>query len=111
MTYNTDNIFAKILRKEIPTDFIYEDDYVVAFKDIHPKAPVHLLVLPKGAYTDYTDMLSNADEEEILGFSRAIVAVARQNGLVEGGYRIVFNVGAGAGQEVPHLHAHILAGF
>lgn len=111
MTYNTDNIFAKILRKEIPTDFIYEDDYAVAFKDIHPKAPVHLLVLPKGAYTDYTDMLSNADEEEILGFSRAIVAVARQTGLVEGGYRIVFNVGAGAGQEVPHLHAHILAGF
>lgn len=111
MTYNPDNIFAKILRKEIKTDFIYEDDYAVAFKDIHPKAPVHLLVLPKGSYMDYTDMLTNASEEEILGFSNAIVAVARQNNLIEKGYRIVFNVGSGAGQEVPHLHAHILAGF
>ena len=111
MTYNPDNIFAKILRKEIKTDFVYEDDYAVAFKDIHPKAPIHLLVLPKGSYMDYTDMLTNASKEEILGFSNAIVAVARQNNLIDKGYRIVFNVGSGAGQEVPHLHAHILAGF
>ena len=111
MTYNSDNVFAKILRKEIPSDFIYEDAFTVAFKDIHPKAPVHLLVLPKGAYTDYNDFIINAPKEEFIGFFKAIQTVAAQNNLVEGGYRIVFNVGSGAGQEVPHLHAHILAKF
>ena len=111
MAYDSDNVFAKILRKEIPSEFIYEDDFAVAFKDIHPKAPVHLLVLPKGAYTDYNDFTLNASKEEFFGFFKAIQQVAAQNGLVDGGYRIVFNVGSGAGQEVPHLHAHILAQF
>ena len=111
MTYDSNNVFAKILRKEIPSEFIYEDDFAVAFKDIHPKAPVHLLVLPKGAYTDYNDFILNASEKERTGFFKAIQTVAKQNNLIEDGYRIVFNVGSGAGQEVPHLHAHILARF
>lgn len=109
MTYDANNVFAKILKGEIPTNKLYEDDYAIAFYDIHPKAPVHVLVVPKAAYTDFNDLMARADADEINGIFKAVEAVARQLGVVSGGYKLLMNVGAGAGQEVPHLHIHILA--
>lgn len=108
--YDNDNIFAKILRNEIPNDTVYEDDYVLAFRDISPQAPVHALVIPKGAYVDMDDFSANASPEEITGFTRGIGIVARELGLAENGYRAIANVGADANTEVPHLHVHILGG-
>lgn len=110
MSYDTNNIFARILHKEIPSHFIYEDEFAVAFNDINPKAPVHVLVIPRGAYTDYTDFIKRATRDEIDGFMRAIAHVAEQLNVTESGYRLIFNAGPDSGQEVPHLHAHILAG-
>lgn len=107
--YDTNNIFAKILRGEIPSSFVYEDNYVVAFKDIHPKASVHLLVVPRSPYTDYNDFMTHAKHDEVVGVSKAIQAVAAQENLIDAGYQIMVNVGPGAGQEVPHLHFHILS--
>lgn len=109
-TYDESNVFAKMLKGDIPVNKIYEDDYTIAFKDIHPKAPVHLLVIPKGSYTDFSDFSTNAPAEEIAGFFKAVGAVAKEQGLVDGGYRLVMNTGRDGGQEVPHLHVHILAG-
>lgn len=108
--YDENNVFAKMLKGDIPVNKIYEDDFAIAFKDIHPKAPVHLLVIPKGAYTDFSDFSTNAPAEEIAGFFKAVGAVAKGQGLVDGGYRLVMNTGRDGGQEVPHLHVHILAG-
>ena len=108
--YDPNNIFAKILRGEIPCKAVYEDDYVLAFPDIQPKAPVHVLVIPKGAYMSLSDFLQTADAAEIAGFFRAVGVVVDQLGIAPGGYRTIANTGLNGGQEVPHFHLHILAG-
>jgi diadenosine tetraphosphate (Ap4A) HIT family hydrolase len=108
--YDDSNIFARILRGELPSNKVYEDDQVLAFNDINPLAPTHILVIPKGAYVSWDDFSEKASEAEIAGFVRAIGKIAREAGLVEQGYRVLANVGMNSGQEVPHLHAHIFAG-
>lgn len=108
--YDRDNVFAKILRGEIPSDKVYEDEWAYAFNDIAPQAPTHVLVIPKGEYVSWDDFSQRASDAEIGGFVRAVGKVAREAGLVEPGYRLLANVGAHGGQEVPHLHAHIFAG-
>ncbi|SLN18381.1 histidine triad nucleotide-binding protein [Oceanibacterium hippocampi] len=110
MAYDENNIFARILRGELPCNKVYEDDHALAFHDINPQAPVHVLVVPKGAYVDFDDFAHNASAEEQLGFTRAIGTVARQLGVVEQGFRLVTNNGAFAGQIVPHYHVHIFGG-
>lgn len=108
--YNPANIFAKILRGEIPCSKVYEDEHALAFHDINPQAPVHLLVIPKGAYVSWDDFSARASEGEIAGFVRAVGRVAREQGLVEPGYRLLANIGMNGGQEVPHLHVHLFGG-
>jgi diadenosine tetraphosphate (Ap4A) HIT family hydrolase len=108
--YDDQNIFAKILRGEIPAKKVYEDEYALAFHDIAPQAPHHILVIPMGAYVSWDDFSGNASDAEIVGFVRAVGSVARAAGLVEPGYRLLANTGLDAGQEVPHLHVHIFAG-
>ena len=110
MAYDRDNIFAKILRGEIPCDKVYEDDHVLAFKDINPLAPHHILVIPKGAYVSLDDFTSRAGDVEITALMRAAGKIARDLGLAESGYRILANTGEEGGQEVPHLHIHIFGG-
>lgn len=109
MTYDNENVFAKILRGEIPTNKLYEDEYTIAFADIRPKAPTHVLVVPKNAYIDFNDLMAKASPEEVNGIFTAVRNVAKQLDVVECGYRLLMNVGSGAGQEVPHLHIHILS--
>ena len=106
--YDDNNIFARILRGEIPSTRIYEDDYAYAFPDINPAAPTHILVIPKGPYVSWDDFSEKASDAEIAGYVRAIGKIARD--YVSDGYRILANVGVNSGQEVPHLHAHIFAG-
>ncbi len=108
--YDPDNIFAKILRGEIPCDKVFEDEHALAFNDIAPQAPVHVLVIPKGQYVSWDDFSARAAADEIAGFVRAVGRVARDLGLVEPGYRLLANVGANGGQEVPHLHVHLFGG-
>jgi len=108
MTYDTNNIFAKILRNEIPCKKVYEDNHVLAFHDIAPKAPVHILVLPKGAYTDMDDFSRRAGADEIAALFRALGQIARDHKLDQSGYRVI--CGINGGQEVPHLHLHLLGG-
>ncbi|MCE2509506.1 MAG: histidine triad nucleotide-binding protein [Alphaproteobacteria bacterium] len=108
--YDPNNIFAKILRGEIPCDKVHEDDHALAFHDINPQAPVHVLVIPKGDYVSMADFSDRATPEEIAGFFRAVGKVARELGLEEGGYRILANHGANAHQEVPHFHVHVFGG-
>ena len=108
--YDHDNIFAKIIRGEIPCNKVYEDEHVLAFHDINPQTPVHILVLPKGAYVSFDDFSEKASAEEIAAFVRAAGQIARDNGLVAPGYRVLANNGADANQEVPHLHLHIVGG-
>jgi diadenosine tetraphosphate (Ap4A) HIT family hydrolase len=108
--YDDDNIFAKILRGEIPSAKVYEDEWAYAFEDINPQATIHTLVIPKGRYVSWDDFSANAPAEEIAGFVRAVGLVAREKGLVEPGYRLLANVGAHGGQEVPHLHVHLFGG-
>lgn len=108
--YDDQNIFAKILRGEIPNDTVYEDDHVLAFRDINPQAPVHVLVIPKGAYVSIHDFGINASAEEIKAFYEALAKIAEQEGLKEGGFRCIANTGSDGGQEVPHYHMHILGG-
>lgn len=110
MAYDTDNIFAKILRGEIPCDKVYEDEFALAFKDISPQRPTHILVIPKGAYLSLDDFSVEASADEQAGFVRALGAVARQAGVAETGYRIIGNTGEHGHQEVPHFHVHILGG-
>jgi histidine triad (HIT) family protein len=114
MSYDTNNIFAKILRKEIPCDKIYENDHVLAFKDINPQAKIHVLVIPKGAYINMDDFSQNAKNDEIIALIRALGEVTKIIGLSsysEGkGYRYIGNNGPDGGQEVPHLHFHIIGG-
>ena len=108
--YDDSNIFARILRGEIPSNKAYEDDWVLAFHDINPQAATHILVIPKGAYVSWDDFSERASEGEIAGFVRAVGKIAREAGLVEPGYRILANTGPNSGQEVPHLHIHIFGG-
>ena len=108
--YDDSNIFARILRGEIPAKKVYEDEHAFAFHDINPLAPVHILVIPKGPYVSWDDFSEHASAEEIAGFVRAVGKVARDESLVEGGYRTLANVGLNSGQEVPHLHVHIFGG-
>ena len=108
--YDPDNIFAKILRGEIPCNKVYEDEWALAFHDIAPQAPVHILVVPKGEWVSWDDFSTGAPAEQIAGFVRAVGHVARSNGLVEPGYRLLANVGGDGGQEVPHLHVHVFGG-
>ncbi|GAB5387890.1 MAG: histidine triad nucleotide-binding protein [Alphaproteobacteria bacterium] len=111
MAYDTDNIFAKILRGEIPCNKVHEDEYTLAFHDIAPQAPTHVLVIPKGPYVDMDDFTQRASAEEIAGLWRAVGKVAREDlGLTEDGYRTLSNCGVHAHQEVPHLHIHIFGG-
>ena len=110
LPYDDGNIFARILRGELPCSKVYEDEHVLAFSDIRPLAPVHILVIPKGAYVSWDDFSARAGAEEIAAFVRAVGRIAREQGLVEPGYRLLANVGGDAGQEVPHLHVHIFAG-
>ncbi len=108
--YDDQNIFAKILRGEIPSNRVYEDEFAIAFHDINPQAPTHLLVIPRGAYVSWDDFSARADDAEIAGFIRAVGTVARAAGLVEPGYRLLANIGQHGHQEVPHLHVHIFGG-
>ena len=108
--YDDANIFARILRGEIPSNKVYEDEQVLAFNDINPLAPTHILVIPKGAYVSWDDFSEKASDQEIAGFVRAVGKIARDAGLVEQGYRVLANVGMNSGQEVPHLHLHIFGG-
>ena len=110
LPYDDQNIFAKILRGEIPATRLYEDDFALAFPDINPQAPTHILVIPKGAYVSWDDFSANASDAEIAGFVRAVGTVARQAGLVAPGYRLLANTGTDSHQEVPHLHVHLFAG-
>ena len=108
--YDDNNIFARILRGELPSNKVYEDDHALAFHDINPLAPVHILVIPKGPYVSWDDFSDRASDEEIAGLTRAIGKIARDAELVTKGYRVLANVGQRAGQEVPHLHVHIFGG-
>ena len=108
--YDSTNIFARILRGEIPSNKVYEDEHALAFHDINPQAPVHILVIPKGAYVSWDDFSERGSAEEIAGFVKSVGHVARSQGLVTRGYRLLANVGRNGGQEVPHLHVHIFGG-
>lgn len=110
LPYDEGNIFARILRGELPCNKVYEDEHVLAFHDINPQAPTHILVIPKGSYVSWDDFSKRASAEEIAGYVRAVGRIAREQGLVEPGYRLLFNVGANGGQEVPHLHVHLFGG-
>ena len=108
--YDDNNIFARILRGELPCRKVFEDEHVLAFHDINPLAPTHILVIPKGAYVSWDDFSAKASDSEIAALVRATGRIAREVGLVESGYRLLANSGLNAGQEVPHLHVHIFAG-
>ena len=108
--YDDNNIFARILRGEIPSRKVYEDEHALAFHDINPQAPHHVLVIPKGRYVSWDDFSATASDAEIAGFIRAVGKVAREAGMVEPGYRLLANIGPDSHQEVPHLHVHIFAG-
>jgi histidine triad (HIT) family protein len=110
LPYDDQNIFAKILRGEIPNKTVYEDEWALAFHDINPQAPLHILVIPKGAFVSWDDFSARASDAEIAGFVRAVGHIARDLGVVEPGYRLLVNVGMDAHQEVPHLHIHLFAG-
>ena len=110
LPYDDSNIFARILRGEVPCERIHEDEHALAFRDINPLSPTHVLVIPKGAYVSWDDFSLRASEAEIAGFVRAVGTIARAAGLVEPGYRLLANVGGHAGQEVSHLHVHIFGG-
>jgi diadenosine tetraphosphate (Ap4A) HIT family hydrolase len=110
LPYDDGNIFARILRGELPAKTVYEDEHALAFHDINPQAPTHILVIPKGAYVSWDDFSARAGDAEIAGFVRAVGKIARDLGLVEPGYRLLANVGPDSGQEVPHLHVHLFGG-
>lgn len=108
--YDDNNIFAKILRGEIPNKTVYEDNHVLAFYDINPMAPTHVLVIPKGRYVSSDDFFNEATDTEIVAFFRAVGKITRDLGVNESGYRLLTNQGRDANQEVPHFHLHIFAG-
>src|SRR3954447_10828011 len=108
--YDDNNIFARILRGELPCKKVYEDEHVLAFHDINPLAPTHILVIPKGPYVSWDDFSDKASDAEIGAFVRAVGRIARDAGVLDDGYRLLANVGQNSGQEVPHLHVHIFGG-
>lgn len=114
MAYDDTNIFARILRGEIPCDMVAQNDHAIAFRDIAPKAPSHVLVIPRGAYVDFADFAARAPSAEIEGFMRLCAEVARAEGVAPalggGGFRAITNAGPHGVQEVPHFHFHILGG-
>jgi histidine triad (HIT) family protein len=110
MPYDRDNVFARILRGELPCTRVYEDAHVLAFRDISARAPTHVLVIPKGEYISLDDFSANASEAELAALMRALGHVARQEGVAESGYRIIANTGRDGHQEVPHFHFHVLGG-
>ncbi len=110
MSYDSENIFAKILRGEIPCDKVYENDHALAFNDIEPKAPVHVLIIPKGPYVSSSAFSADASDAELAGFMRAVHAVAEKTDVLASGYRLIANAGAHGHQEVPHFHVHLLGG-
>ena len=110
LPYDDGNLFAKILRDEIPSKRVYEDEWAIAFHDINPQAEIHILVIPRGKYVSWDDFSAKASENEIAGFIRAVGKVARDHELVEPGYRLLANVGRHGGQEIPHLHVHLFGG-
>lgn len=110
LPYDDNNIFAKILRGEIPCSKVYEDEWALAFHDINPQAPTHILVIPKGRYVSWDDFSAKASDAEIAGFVRAVGEVARAGGHEKMGYRLLANMGQHGHQEVPHLHVHVFAG-
>ena len=113
MTYDEQNIFAKILRGEIPCEKIYEDDFVLSFLDINPQKKIHALIIPKGKYIDLDDFSQNATNEEIAGLIKGITTVANKLGISSlkgNGYRVLANISENGGQEVPHLHFHLFGG-
>ncbi|MDX2221899.1 MAG: histidine triad nucleotide-binding protein [Rhodospirillaceae bacterium] len=110
MPYDDQNVFAKILRGEIPCRKVHEDAHTLAFEDINPQAPVHVLVIPKGKYMSMTDFAERASDAEIAALNRAVLKVVDAKGLREPGYRVLTNAGANAHQEVPHLHLHVFGG-
>jgi diadenosine tetraphosphate (Ap4A) HIT family hydrolase len=109
-SYDDNNIFAKILRGDIPCNKCDEDEFTLSFHDIAPQAPVHVLVIPKGRYVDYSDFAANASAAEIVAFNAAIHRVAEKTGISKTGYRIISNIGSDGHQEVPHLHMHVVGG-
>ncbi len=108
--YDDNNIFARILRGEIPSARVHEDEWAIAFRDIAPQAPTHVLVIPRGAYISFADFSARASDAEIAGFMRAVGTVARELGLEAAGYRLLANMGEHGGQEVPHFHVHLFGG-
>ena len=108
--YDPENIFAKILRGEIPCDRVYEDDHVLAFRDINPQAPVHVLVIPKGPYRSIVELAEQGSDAEIAAWVRAQAHLARELGVAESGFRVLANCGVDGHQEVPHLHMHLFGG-
>jgi len=110
MVYDTENIFAKILRGEIPSTPIFEDDHVMALHDLYPQAKIHILVIPKGAYVDAVDFYSNASDAEIIAFQRAVAELSIEHQLAHDGLRLIANSGVYGGQEIPHYHLHLLGG-
>ena len=110
LPYDDQNIFARILRGEVPCQKVYEDDQALAFQDIAPQAPVHILVIPRGRYVSWDDFSAKASDDEIAAFVRAVGHVAREQGLVAPGYRLLANTGQHGHQEVPHLHVHLFGG-
>jgi len=108
--YDSQNIFARILRGEIPCKKVYEDAFALAFHDIAPQAPTHILVVPKGPYCSFADFSAEASPDEIAGFIRAVGKIAKDLGLEASGYRLLANTGEDSGQEVPHFHVHLFAG-
>ena len=110
MAYDENNVFAKILRGELPCNKVYEDEWALAFTDIQPQAPVHILVIPKGPYVSMDDFSAHASADEVAGFFRAVGHVARDAGVVDSGYRMLANHGRDGHQEVPHFHVHVFGG-
>ncbi len=110
MAYDPNNVFAKILRGELPCQKVYEDEHVLAFRDIRPQAPVHILVIPKGAYVSLDDFSAQGKDAELAALLRAAGKIAREQGLADSGYRILANTGRDGHQEVPHVHLHIFGG-
>lgn len=110
MQYDSSNLFAKILRGEIPCTTVYEDTHALAFNDINPEAPVHVLVIPKGEYCSFDDFMKRASPQETAGFFASVQQTAETLGLAENGYRIITNHGTHAAQSVAHFHVHILGG-
>ena len=108
--YDSQNVFARILRGEVPCNKVFENEWVMAFHDIAPKAPVHVLIIPRQAYVSFMDFHTKASPDEIVGVMRSVGEVARHMGLEKNGYRLITNAGSDSGQEVPHFHIHLLGG-